>query len=117
MSPAAPAADLRAWITAKLDPVDASHGALHSDYDMNPHARPGEPLPLRPAAVLVPLVMHDTGLTVLLTRRSDTLRKHTGQIAFPVGASTAPKRPWRPRFARRMRKSVWIRRSSRSPAS
>jgi 8-oxo-dGTP pyrophosphatase MutT (NUDIX family) len=85
LSPITPAAALRAWITSRLDPLDAAHDRLHSDYDMNPHARPGEPLPLRPAAVLVPLVMHEAGLTVLLTRRADTLRQHTGQIAFPGG--------------------------------
>ncbi|HEX6928771.1 MAG TPA: CoA pyrophosphatase [Gammaproteobacteria bacterium] len=40
---------------------------------------------LRPAAVLVPLVDHPSGLTVLLTRRTDTLPEHAGQIAFPGG--------------------------------
>lgn len=40
---------------------------------------------LRPAAVLVPLIEHPSGLTVLLTRRTDTLPEHPGQIAFPGG--------------------------------
>jgi 8-oxo-dGTP pyrophosphatase MutT (NUDIX family) len=43
------------------------------------------PKPLVPAAVLVPLVERDTGLTVLLTRRTDHLRDHPGQISFPGG--------------------------------
>jgi len=86
LSPDAPADQLRPWITSRLDPPDGAHPTdIHSDYDMNPHARPGQPLPLRPAAVLAPLVMRETGLTVLLTRRADTLRQHTGQIAFPGG--------------------------------
>lgn len=38
-----------------------------------------------PAAVLVPLVEHDHGLSVLLTRRTDHLRDHAGQISFPGG--------------------------------
>lgn len=38
-----------------------------------------------PAAVLVPLVEHATGLTVLLTQRADTLKDHAGQISFPGG--------------------------------
>ncbi len=38
-----------------------------------------------PAAVLVPLVEHETGLTVLLTRRAETLKDHAGQISFPGG--------------------------------
>lgn len=45
-----------------------------------------EELPaLLPAAVLVPLVVHTHGLSVLLTRRTDHLRHHPGQISFPGG--------------------------------
>jgi 8-oxo-dGTP pyrophosphatase MutT (NUDIX family) len=40
---------------------------------------------LVPAAVLVPLVEHPDGLTVLLTRRADDLKHHPGQISFPGG--------------------------------
>jgi len=39
------------------------------------------------AAVLVPLVMRDAGLHVLLTRRTEHLRDHAGQISFPGGRS------------------------------
>jgi 8-oxo-dGTP pyrophosphatase MutT (NUDIX family) len=39
------------------------------------------------AAVLVPLVQRPEGLTVLLTRRTDHLRDHAGQISFPGGRS------------------------------
>lgn len=44
-------------------------------------------LPAQPvlAAVLVPLVQHATGLTVLLTQRAETLSNHAGQISFPGG--------------------------------
>jgi 8-oxo-dGTP pyrophosphatase MutT (NUDIX family) len=44
-------------------------------------------LPARrvPAAVLVPLVERETGLTVLLTQRAETLKDHAGQISFPGG--------------------------------
>jgi 8-oxo-dGTP pyrophosphatase MutT (NUDIX family) len=38
-----------------------------------------------PAAVLVPLVERETGLTVLLTQRAATLKDHAGQISFPGG--------------------------------
>ncbi len=38
-----------------------------------------------PAAVLVPLVAHADGLTVLLTRRTAHLAKHAGQVSFPGG--------------------------------
>ena len=42
-------------------------------------------LSLVAAAVLVPLVLRDTGVTVLLTQRTAHLRDHAGQISFPGG--------------------------------
>lgn len=42
-------------------------------------------MPLRPAAVLVALVERRDGPQVLLTRRTEALRHHAGQIAFPGG--------------------------------
>lgn len=39
----------------------------------------------RLAAVLVPIIDHPGGLTVLLTRRPDHMNKHAGQVAFPGG--------------------------------
>jgi 8-oxo-dGTP pyrophosphatase MutT (NUDIX family) len=41
--------------------------------------------PLRRAAVLVPLVRRAPGLSVLLTRRTEHLNDHAGQISFPGG--------------------------------
>lgn len=40
---------------------------------------------LKPAAVLVPIVRRQQGLTVLFTRRSAHLNDHAGQISFPGG--------------------------------
>ena len=48
----------------------------------------GQGLPERPvrrAAVLVPLVRRPGGLAVLLTRRTDHLNDHAGQVSFPGG--------------------------------
>ena len=46
----------------------------------------GSPDPnLTPAAVLVPLVLRETGLTVLLTQRTSHLNDHAGQVSFPGG--------------------------------
>lgn len=42
-----------------------------------------------PASVLVPLVMREDGVHVLLTRRTDHLRDHAGQISFPGGRAEA----------------------------
>lgn len=39
----------------------------------------------RPAAVLVPVVARSEALSVLLTRRTDHLHHHPGQISFPGG--------------------------------
>jgi 8-oxo-dGTP pyrophosphatase MutT (NUDIX family) len=45
------------------------------------------PLPekWRPAAVLVPLVNRASGVTVLLTQRTEDMPSHAGQVAFPGG--------------------------------
>lgn len=40
---------------------------------------------LVPAAVLVPVVNRPTGVHLLLTKRTDHLRDHPGQISFPGG--------------------------------
>jgi 8-oxo-dGTP pyrophosphatase MutT (NUDIX family) len=39
----------------------------------------------RVAAVLVPLVVREEGMTVLLTQRADHLNDHAGQVSFPGG--------------------------------
>ncbi len=44
------------------------------------------------AAVLVGLVPRDSGLQVLLTRRTDSLRHHAGQVSFPGGRIEADDR-------------------------
>ena len=38
------------------------------------------------AAVLVPIISRDDGLTVLLTKRTENLKNHPGQISFPGGS-------------------------------
>jgi 8-oxo-dGTP pyrophosphatase MutT (NUDIX family) len=43
----------------------------------------------RSAAVLVPLIDHADGMTVLFTKRTATLPKHGGQISFPGGTVSA----------------------------
>jgi 8-oxo-dGTP pyrophosphatase MutT (NUDIX family) len=57
-----------------------------SDDDLNPDWTAIDPqVHRRPAAVLVPIVLHEPELTVLLTQRTDTLASHAGQVAFPGG--------------------------------
>lgn len=72
-------------VRASLDPR-AGRPPAPSDFDLNPEmaAEIGFSEPAREAAVLVPIIARDT-LTVLLTRRTDHLARHAGQIAFPGG--------------------------------
>ena len=96
MSPDASVDELRPWIAARLDPLEAwdpVSRVVHSDYDLAPDLKP-ETSRLTPAAVLVPIVDRPDGPTVLLTRRADTLRKHSGQVAFPGGRSDPGEAPW-----------------------
>jgi 8-oxo-dGTP pyrophosphatase MutT (NUDIX family) len=55
--------------------------------------RLAEPLPRqlplegnRPSAVLLPILARPQGPALLMVRKSDQLRKHAGQVAFPGGA-------------------------------
>jgi len=41
--------------------------------------------PLTPASVLFPIVLRESGPSVLLTQRTDHLKDHPGQISFPGG--------------------------------
>ena len=53
--------------------------------EVTSRVRASLPARLVPAAVLVPLVERESGLTVLLTQRAETLKDHAGQISFPGG--------------------------------
>ena len=78
---------LRARLIEHLEPVaswTAGRTPARSDFDLNPGAERPERT-LRPAAVLIPVIAGPEGATVLMTRRSDSLASHTGQIAFPGG--------------------------------
>lgn len=58
----------------------------HGDHRLNPDSvREAEGLKLKDAAVLIPVIDDPDGAKVLLTKRTATLRKHSGQIAFPGG--------------------------------
>ena len=56
---------------------------LGSDFSLNGVVP--TPTSFRPAAVLVPLVRREPGITVLLTQRTEDMPSHAGQIAFPGG--------------------------------
>src|SRR5512145_72717 len=57
----------------------------HGDHDVDPVMREIAAVrPIRPAAVLVPIVAHAEP-TVLLTQRTAHLPEHAGQVSFPGG--------------------------------
>ena len=89
-------AALRDHVAARLDSLDSgpANVSAKSDVDLNPGFDLAAFKDLRPAAVLVPLIEHAGGVSVLLTRRADTLRKHQGQIAFPGGGIDPGETPW-----------------------
>ena len=59
-----------------------------SDESRKPRLRPGAS-GLVPASVLVPIVVRDSGPTMLLTERTAHLNDHAGQVSFPGGSAEA----------------------------
>lgn len=79
----------RAQARLKLDVppglTDASITPTRGDHDADPVMQKiAEVRPIRPAAVLVPVVEHAQP-TVLLTQRAQHLPDHAGQVSFPGG--------------------------------
>lgn len=70
-------------IAAALHPLAAVPAGPAWNLDEVAQLLPG--LASVPAAVLVGLVPRDEGMQVLLTRRTDALRLHAGQVSFPGG--------------------------------
>lgn len=74
-----------AWLKAlaeRLHPLSQAPAAVPWNQQELDDLLPAE---LMPAAVLVALVPRAEQLTVLLTRRTTSMRQHAGQIAFPGG--------------------------------
>ena len=83
---------MRALLLDRLAPApepgdmsDLYESPRRGDHDLNPGATMPREGSLVPAAVLVPLIDRPEGATVLLTRRTDHLNDHAGQISFPGG--------------------------------
>jgi 8-oxo-dGTP pyrophosphatase MutT (NUDIX family) len=89
--PASPSADFFARARARLTldtPVALTDPAVlpaRGDHDLDPVMQAIAAVrPIRPAAVLVPIVERDEPM-VLLTQRTAHLKDHAGQISFPGG--------------------------------
>ena len=76
-------AALAGWLRQAARPLSTPpEGAGWNAHELDGLLPAGEP---RPAAVLVGVVAHARGPTVLLTRRHENLRHHAGQVSFPGG--------------------------------
>ena len=78
---------VRTRLTLEVPPglTDASVTPARGDHDADPVMKKiAEVRPIRPAAVLVPVVDHPEP-TVLLTQRAQHLPDHPGQVSFPGG--------------------------------
>ena len=80
----------KAYIRASLDPQPSipdqdMQWLAGASAEIASKVRAALPTRRVPAAVLIPLVERDTGLTVLLTQRAETLKDHAGQVSFPGG--------------------------------
>jgi 8-oxo-dGTP pyrophosphatase MutT (NUDIX family) len=73
--------------SATPDAIAAPRASVHRAAWAVPASQKGTAAPIKrvTAAVLVPLVERESGLTVLLTQRAETLKDHAGQISFPGG--------------------------------
>ena len=63
--------------------LPVSQAPVGSDFFLN--GLVSVPETYKPAAVLVPLVKRTSGVTVLLTQRTEDMPSHAGQVAFPGG--------------------------------
>jgi 8-oxo-dGTP pyrophosphatase MutT (NUDIX family) len=82
--------ELRRLIEERLKdsrPPTDPHSAVPAGFSAEVYAAVRQYFPASPAAaaVLVPLVDREAGLTVLLTQRATHLKNHAGQISFPGG--------------------------------
>jgi 8-oxo-dGTP pyrophosphatase MutT (NUDIX family) len=92
-TPESPVEELEPWVRSRLHPLsdDDTGRRVVVDLFLGQSEPPSDYVP---AAVLVPLVEREEGLSVLLTRRAESLRKHSGQIALPGGRVDPGETSW-----------------------
>ncbi|WP_262691108.1 CoA pyrophosphatase [Kordiimonas aestuarii] len=78
---------MKNWLSEALKDDNPAARGRRSDYDLNVELKKlaAQGKPPRDAAVLVPIVDHAHGPTILLTKRTEHLSKHAGQVSFPGG--------------------------------
>ena len=81
------AAEFRRRAQSQALSIGAESWREHGDSVLNPSVVPHiEGMDMRDAAVLVPVVDDGDEARVIFTQRTKTMRKHSGQVAFPGGA-------------------------------
>jgi 8-oxo-dGTP pyrophosphatase MutT (NUDIX family) len=70
----------RDWLAKKLE----GQAGLEDDANCPRYVHPAQQKPV-PAAVLVPVINHPGGPTLMFTQRTAHLHDHAGQISFPGG--------------------------------
>ena len=88
---------LEPWIAERLHPLSAeplANRRVQSDLDVYGVTIAPIEAALTPAAVLIALVERADGLSLILTRRADTLSRHSGQVALPGGRAEPGEAPW-----------------------
>jgi 8-oxo-dGTP pyrophosphatase MutT (NUDIX family) len=79
------ASDAELGVPGILTRPRALHALVRRALSAQPAPSPAVPEGLRRAAVLLPLVHARGGAALLLTKRSDAVETHKGQISFPGG--------------------------------
>ena len=77
--------DIEQLLRTRLDPVGAIAAHARGDRDLNPDWPTPAGVVMREAAVLAPIVMRESGWTLLFTQRAHETPAHPGQISFPGG--------------------------------
>ncbi len=79
---------IEGWVQKALSSNNSGARGARSDFDLNVERDEALILaePVRPAAVLVPIVLREEAATILLTKRTEHLAKHAGQVSFPGGS-------------------------------
>lgn len=84
--------ELEARLRARLHPLTGIDHERHRPVT-DPRTPGKDEADYTPAAVLAGLIARPEGLSVLLTRRSDALRRHSGQVALPGGRAEPGETP------------------------
>ena len=85
-------AELEPRLRARLHPLTGFDQDRHRPVT-DPRTPGKDETEYAPAAVLAGLIPRPEGLSVLLTRRSDALRRHSGQVALPGGRAEPGETP------------------------